>query len=130
MAVPFCYFPAIRLSEPLRKSDRKENEEAQEASAIFDETLTVDGLLLNKLFGQTEASYAKYQRHMENSRDLGVTRRTLNSWFFFVLSLGACVSTSLVKWIGGLLVLNGSFTPGTIVVWLCLSLLLLSFLVN
>ena len=36
-------------------------------------------------------------------------------WFFLTVSLVSAVGTALVFWVGGLLVLQGSFTVGTIV---------------
>jgi ATP-binding cassette subfamily B protein len=48
-------------------------------------------------------------------RQAGIKQAFLMRWFFLTVSLVSAVGTALVFWVGGNLVLRGSFTVGTIV---------------
>src|SRR5690606_2566145 len=84
-------------------------------NAMMNETLNISGALLVKLFGRRTNEVNRFEDRASKVRDIGVNRAVIGAQFFVVISLVSAVGTALVYWIGGYLVLNDTFTIGTIV---------------
>jgi ATP-binding cassette subfamily B protein len=81
----------------------------------MNETLNVSGALLVKLFGRATSEVLRFRSRAERVKAAGVRQAYMMRWFFLTVSLISAVGTVVVFWVGGLLVLQGSFTVGTIV---------------
>jgi ATP-binding cassette subfamily B protein len=79
------------------------------------ETLSVSGALLVKLFGRTRDEDGRFAGHAGHVRDLGVRQATIGRWFFMALGVMSAIGTALVFWFGAVFVINRSLTIGTIV---------------
>ncbi|HEX2986629.1 MAG TPA: ABC transporter ATP-binding protein, partial [Chloroflexota bacterium] len=84
-------------------------------NAMMNETLNVSGALLVKIFGRERDENRRFQERAAGVRDVGIRQAVIGRWFFMGLSLISSVGTALVFWWGGMLVLHGEFTVGTIV---------------
>jgi ATP-binding cassette subfamily B protein len=115
LLVPLFYYPSVRVGRQFRDLVKQSSKVNSEIKAIVNESLNVDGILLAKLYGQQARTFERYNTFMKQSYDLDVRRSTFASIFYFILTLATSLATSGIQWLGGLLVLTGSFTPGTIV---------------
>lgn len=113
--LPLFMLPARRIGRVLRDLRRRSMEINAEMNATMNETLNVSGALLVKLFGREARELARFQRNAAEVRDIGVRSAVIGRWFFMLLSIVSAVGTAVVFWVGGLLVLRGEFTVGTIV---------------
>lgn len=113
--LPLFVLPARRVGRVLRRLRRESMEQNAEMNATMNETLNVSGALLVKLFGREEHEMKRFSHNAANVRDIGVRSAVIGRWFFVMLSVVGAVGTAVVYWIGGLLVLRGEFTVGTIV---------------
>jgi ATP-binding cassette subfamily B protein len=86
-----------------------------EMNAVMQETLSVSGALLVKLFGRSEFENTRFGVHASEVRDLGVSQATVGRWFFMALGLVAALGTAITFWLGAVFVINGTLTVGTIV---------------
>ncbi len=113
--LPLFLLPARRVGRVLRRIARRSMEYNAEMNAMMNETLNVSGALLVKIFGRDRDEIEKFAHKAAQVRDIGVRQALVGRWFFMGLSLAGAVGTALVFWVGGHLVLRGTFTVGTII---------------
>ena len=113
--LPLFVLPARRIGRILRDLRRQSMEKNAEMNATMNETLNVSGALLVKLFGREKREYDRFSQDGGDVRDIGIRSAVVGRWFFMMLSVVSAVGTAVVYWVGGMLVLNGEFTIGTIV---------------
>jgi ATP-binding cassette subfamily B protein len=115
LVLPAFIITARRLGRKLRHIARQAMDYNAQMNAIMSETLNIGGVLLVKLFGRNQTEVDRFDRRAANVRDIGVERAVVGSQFFVILGLVGAIGTALVYWVGGHMVLNGTFTIGTIV---------------
>ncbi len=113
--LPLFLIPARLLGRRLRAVVREQMVYNSEMNAMMDETLNVSGALLVKLFGRTATEVFRFSDRASRVRSAGVRQALMMRWFFLTVGLISAVGTALVFWVGGMLVLQGAFTIGTIV---------------
>ncbi len=113
--LPLFVLPARRVGRILRQLVRQQMTENAEMNALMNETLNVSGALLVKLFGREPDEVTRFGERARQVRDIGVRQALVGRWFFMGLSLAGALGTALVFWVGGHLVLRGTFTVGTII---------------
>ncbi len=115
MVLPVFILVARRLGRRLREIAREAMGYNAQMNAIMSETLGIGGVLLVRLFGRSTTEVERFDGRAAAVRDIGVRRAIVGSQFFVLLGLIGALGTALVYWVGGHLVLNGTFTIGTIV---------------
>lgn len=115
LVLPVFILAARRLGGRLRQIAREAMDCNAHMNAILGETFNIGGALLIKLFGRTNTEVERFAQRAARVRDIGVRRAVTGSQFFVILGLVGAVGTALVYWLGGHLVLRGTFTIGTIV---------------
>jgi ATP-binding cassette, subfamily B, bacterial len=113
--LPLFFIPARLLGRRLRAIVRQQLTLNAEMNAMMNETLNVSGALLVKLFGRATGEVLRFRSRAERVKAAGVRQAYMMRWFFLTVSLISAVGSVIVFWVGGLLVLQGSFTVGTIV---------------
>ena len=115
VVLPLFILPARRVGGRLRELTQQGFEINAKMNALMNETLNVSGILLMKIFGRQPENFAQFRSRSQQVADIGVRSSIIGRWFFMGLGLISAVGTALVFWVGGHLVLQGSFTIGTIV---------------
>ncbi len=115
MVLPFFILAARRIGGILRKIAREQMQHNAQMNAMMNETLNISGALLVKLFGRRRNEINRFEDRAVKVRDIGINRAVIGAQFFVVIGLVSAIGTALVYWVGGHLVLNGTFTIGTIV---------------
>jgi ATP-binding cassette subfamily B protein len=113
--VPLFVLPARKIGRTLRTIRRDSMNFSAKMSALMQETLNVHGALLVKLFGRQEAEMEKFRQRSTDVADIGIRQAMVARWFFMGLGLTGAIGTALVFWVGAHMVLEGTFTVGTIV---------------
>jgi ATP-binding cassette, subfamily B, bacterial len=113
--LPFFILPARRVGSVLRTVTREGMNMNARMNAMMNETLNVSGALLVKIFGRGKDENERFRDKAAGVRDVGIRQAVIGRWFFMGLSLASSIGTALVFWWGGMLVLRGEFTVGTIV---------------
>ncbi|MGD9101099.1 MAG: ABC transporter ATP-binding protein, partial [Anaerolineae bacterium] len=113
--LPLFILPARRVGRLLRHIARQRMEYNAEMNALMNETLNVSGALLVKIFGREDDEMARFAERARRVRDTGVRQALVGRWFFTGLSMAGALGTALVFWIGGHMVLRGTFSVGTII---------------
>jgi ATP-binding cassette subfamily B protein len=113
--LPMFILPSRRVGQMLREIVRKQMDLNAQMNALMNETLNVSGALLVKLFGRQRDETKRFGERAERVANIGVRQAMVGRWFFMLLGLASALGTAIVWWVGGLLVLQGTFTIGTIV---------------
>ena len=113
--LPLFLIPARVLGRRVRGVVREQMMYNAEMNAMMEETLNVSGALLVKLFGRTLSEVLRFSERAARVRQAGIRQAFLMRWFFLTVGLISAVGTALVFWAGGMLVLQGTFTLGTVV---------------
>ncbi|RLE13659.1 MAG: ABC transporter ATP-binding protein, partial [Actinobacteria bacterium] len=113
--LPLFIIASRRVGKRLRDIRRRQMAANAEMNSVMQETLSVSGALLVKLFGRSEFEHDRFATHASQVRDLGITQATIGRWFFMALGLVAALGTAATFWLGAVFVINGTLTVGTIV---------------
>jgi ATP-binding cassette subfamily B protein len=116
-ALPLFIYPARRVGKILRRVSQQQMDHNATMSSILTETFNVSGALLVKLFNRADDETQRFTDEAALVRDLGVRRAVIGRWFFAALGVVSALGTAAVFWVGGVLVINGSFSVGTIVMF-------------
>jgi len=116
--VPFCFV----LTRVVGKKRRAVTAEAQrsmaEVTAITQETLSVSGIMLAKLFGRQTQEMANFHRHNQELSDLAVRQQMIGHSFFAVVMTFLSISPAFIYLLAGYLI-SGTGAPavtaGTII---------------
>ncbi|MBQ6232428.1 MAG: ABC transporter ATP-binding protein [Clostridia bacterium] len=93
-----------------------------EINGILNETLSVSGQLLVKLFGQEDKEYDRYKDANGRMIRLNIRERMAGRWFFMLLSTLTTIGPMLLYLVGGILIMkyDSSLTVGDITVLVAL----------
>lgn len=113
--LPLFLYASRKVGIRLRAVRRQQMDANAQMNSVMQETLSVSGALLVKLFGRAAEEGNRFGTHAADVRDLGVRQATIGRWFFMALGLVSALGTAVTFWLGAVLVINGSLTIGTIV---------------
>ena len=113
--LPLFLYASRKVGAKLRVVRRQQMDANAQMNSVMQETLSVSGALLVKLFGRAYEEGNRFGTHAADVRDLGVRQATIGRWFFMALGLVSALGTAVVFWLGAVLVIDGSLTIGTIV---------------
>lgn len=113
--IPVFLFASRSVGNRLRVIRRNQMRANAEMNTLMQETLSVSGSLLVKLFGRETHEDKRFASHASEVRDLGIRQATIGRWFFMALGVAAALGTALTFWLGAYLVIDGDITIGTIV---------------
>lgn len=113
--LPLFLLVARLLGERLRDIARRAMDANASMNAHMNETLSIGGTLLVKLFGRAREEETRFRQRAGQVRDLGIERALYSSAFFIVIGLVSAVGTAFVYGMGGYYVIQGDFTVGTMV---------------
>ena len=93
-----------------------------EINGILNETLSVSGQLLVKLFGREKAEYTRYEEANGRMIKLNIRERMAGRWFFMLLSTLTTIGPMLLYLVGGILIMkyDSSLSVGDITVLVAL----------
>lgn len=113
--VPLFLIASRQVGKRLRIIRRASMEAGADMNGMMQETLSVSGALLVKLFGRTGFESDRFSTRAATVRDLGITQAVVGRWFFMALGIVSAIGTAITFWLGAVMVIDGSLTIGTIV---------------
>ena len=101
---------------------RESQECNDEINGILNETLSVSGQQLVKLFGKEQAEYEKYESANKKMINLNIRESMAGRWFMVAISTFASIGPMLLYLVGGILMMkyDSSLTVGDITVLVAL----------
>lgn len=122
--VPLFLFLTYRVGVVRRRVSKLTQQRMADLSSILEETVNVSGALLVKSFGHQRT---QTQRFTEASKRLEMTQihqTMLGRWFFLIFHIFFAVAPALVYYIGGLQVIGGTLSLGSLVAFTALQSIL------
>ena len=120
--IPLFALPTRKAGKTRWTLTREAQECNDEVNGILNETLSVSGQLLVKLFGKEKEEYEKYKTVNEKMVKLNIRERMAGRWFFMVLNTVTNIGPMLLYLVGGILIMkyDDSITVGDITVLVAL----------
>ncbi|MBO7356080.1 MAG: ABC transporter ATP-binding protein [Lachnospiraceae bacterium] len=122
VVVPLFTIPTRKAGKSRWSLTSQSQECNDEINGILNETLSVSGQLLVKLFGKEKEEYNRYRSANERMIGLNIKERMAGRWFFVVLSTFTSIGPMLIYLVGGLLMVkySSSLTVGDVTVLVAL----------
>ncbi len=112
--LPLFLLPARWMGRRLQAQTREQMQLNADMSSTMTERFNVSGALLVKLFGRPDEEAAGFAVKARRVADIGVQIAMSNRYFFTALTLVASVATAIAYGVGGVLVIDGTLTIGTL----------------
>jgi ATP-binding cassette subfamily B protein len=116
ITVPAFFWLTRAVGDRRRRVSRSTQEALAAMSAISEETLSVSGVLLAKVFGNQGRDIGRYRRENQRLADLEVRQQMIGQGFYAVVQSFLSITPAAVYLVAGLLLANGQpISAGTIV---------------
>jgi ATP-binding cassette, subfamily B, bacterial len=116
---PLFVIYTYRAGKVRRQITMQAQDSKAEISAITEETLSVSGMLLAKVFGRGPEEVARFRKENHRLADLAIRQEMIGRALFAVIGAFFSSAPALVYLIGGYVLATGhgttSITPGTII---------------
>ena len=120
--IPLFTIPTRAAGKTRWTLTREAQECSDEINGILNETLSVSGQLLVKLFGKEKEEYEKYEDVNERMIKLNIRESMAGRWFMVVIRTVSSVGPMLLYLVGGILMIryDSDLTVGDITVMVAL----------
>ena len=116
ITVPAFFWLTKTVGDRRRQVSRSTQESLAAMSAISEETLSVSGVLLAKVFGNQVRDTSRYQQENQRLADLELRQQMIGQGFYAVVQSFLSITPAAIYLIAGLLRANGQpISAGTIV---------------
>ena len=114
--VPAFFYLTKTVGERRRKVSKSTQESLASMSAISEETLSVSGVLLAKVFGSQARDIARYRQENQRLAGLEVRQQMIGQGFYAVVQAFLSITPAAIYLVTGLLLAHGNhITAGTVV---------------
>lgn len=118
--VPLFIVPSRKMGNLRFKLAKQTQEKQSEQNQIIQETLSISGYLLMKLFTKEDAEFSSFQTINAESTRLQIRESMAGRWFMMVLTTFTSIGPMLIYLYGGYLFIQGEITVGAIIAFVAL----------
>ncbi len=111
LLVPFFVVPTRVVARYRWKIASRTQEKWDETNQILNETMSVSGQMLVKLFNKEEIEFKKFQTVSGETKKLSIHETVAGGWFRMVIDTFIGIGPLLMYLVGGLLMLRWSIGP-------------------
>jgi ATP-binding cassette, subfamily B, bacterial len=115
VVLPLFILPARRVGRRLQAVTRQQMDLNASMNTTMTERFNVAGALLVKLFGRGRDEERSFAARADGVRAAGIKAALLGRTFFIALGLVGAIGTAAIYWVGGLQVISGALSIGTLV---------------
>ncbi len=115
LILPLFIVPTRRVGRIRQELTRETQQQRADLTHILQETLSVGGYILMKVFGQERNERERFREKNQEVMRLQVRQALVGRWYFMIMGLFGTLGPALVYWMGGWLVLRDEMTVGTVV---------------
>ena len=122
LVIPLFVIPTRHAGKTRWTLTRESQACNDEVNGILNETLSVSGQMLVKLFGKEKYEYERYKSVNQRMIRLNIKESMAGRWFFMVISTFSSIGPMLLYLVGGILMMNydQNITVGDITVMVAL----------
>ncbi len=114
-ALPLFIWPTRRVGRIQRDLRSQQHQILGHLSAHTQETLSINGAVLMKIFGREPDEYTRFSGLNREVRTLSIRRAMIGRWYFMFLGLFGLLAPALVYWYGGHAIIRGDLQVGSVV---------------
>ncbi|NIK67195.1 ABC transporter ATP-binding protein [Paenibacillus sp. BK720] len=120
VVVPLFLFPTRKMGRVRWKIAKETQEKMSEQNHIIQETLSISGYLLMKLFTKERKEYEGFRAVNAESTRLQIRESMAGRWFMMLLSTFTTIGPMLIYLYGGYLYIQGEISVGEIISFVAL----------
>jgi len=109
----FIYF-TYRVGKARQRVAKTTQESLAEMSAITQETLSVSGILLTKVFGRQRYEINRFHKENERLADLQIRQQMVGRYFFALIGIFFSITPAIVYLVAGMVISKQGFAQTTI----------------
>ena len=106
LVIPLFVLPSRRAGKTRWELTRESQACSDEINGILNETLSVSGQMLVKLFGKEQYEYDRYKDANSRMIRLNIKESMAGRWFFMVISVFSSIGPMLLYLVGGILMMQ------------------------
>jgi ABC-type multidrug transport system, ATPase and permease components len=118
--LPLFVLPTRRVGKARWKIATKSQEKISELNQIIQETLSISGNILSKIFNKEKEEYKKFKITNEEVTKLQIRESVIGRWFFMTISIFTTIGPMMIYFYGGYLFIQGEMTIGGIISFVAL----------
>lgn len=118
--LPLFIFPTRKVGKFRWKLARKTQETISNLNQHIQETFSISGFILMKIFTHEKVEYGKFEETNRKVIKLQIRESLAGRWFFMTLSIFTTVGPMLIYLYGGYLFIRGEITIGVIIAFIAL----------
>lgn len=111
LLLPFFVLPTRIVARYRWKIASRTQEKNDEVNQILNETMSVSGQMLVKLFNKEETEYDRFRAVGSDVRKLSIRETVAHGWFHMAISTFIGIGPLLIYLVGGLLMLKWNVDP-------------------
>jgi len=124
--LPLFVLLQVRVGRVRQRIAKRTQESLSDMTAITEESLSVSGVLLSKVFNRQASEAERYREENRRQIDLQVRQTMTGQWFFAVVQTFLGITPALIYLVAGFALVQGtSITAGTVVAFTTLQARLL-----
>jgi len=104
--LPIFLLITYRVGNIRREISKNTQKSMAEMSVLTEETLSVSGVLLTKVFGQQGMAKDRFNRENQRLSDLELRQQMVGRWFFMLISTFFSITPALVYYVAGRIILG------------------------
>ena len=120
LVIPLFIVPTRKMGNVRWKLAKETQEKISEQNQIIQETLSISGYMLMKLFTKEDSELAGFRTVNAQTTRLQIRESMAGRWFMLVLSTFTSIGPMLIYLYGGYLFIQGELTIGAIVTFVAL----------
>ncbi|WNS45661.1 ABC transporter ATP-binding protein [Paenibacillus sp. MMS20-IR301] len=120
LVIPLFIVPTRKMGNVRWKLAKETQEKISEQNQIIQETLSLSGYMLMKLFTREEAELSAFRTVNAQATRLQIRESMAGRWFMMVLTTFTSIGPLLIYLYGGYLFIQGELTIGAIITFVAL----------
>src|SRR5438309_7511342 len=104
--LPVFLFITYRVGNIRREISKNTQKSLADMSALAEETLSVSGILLTKVFGRQEQSKQRFRTENQRLADLELRQQMVGRWFFMLVSTFFSITPAVVYYVAGRMIID------------------------
>ena len=116
--LPLFILPTRKVGQLRKRISKETQERLAELTAMIQESLSINGFLLVRLFGAQRYEKERFSMKSAAVRDLQIRQSMSGRWFLMWIVMFASIGPAVIYFVGGLEAIAGTLTLGTIVAFI------------
>ena len=118
--MPTFIIPTRKVGKARWKIATKSQEKISELNQIIQETLSISGAILTKIFTKEQDEFGKFEQTNEAVIGLQIRESVVGRWFRMTITTFIAVGPMLIYFYGGYLFIKGEISIGSIIAFVAL----------